>query len=205
MSVDVDVHDLRRTADPATEGDEAPGEGLGELAGTALGDREADGLAHHREQQRHQSRSDVVERDVGVPGVAGQQQSRPVTAEAATTQRRGGGEQGPEQPDAAGGRQPTQATQRVAHRWERRQQRADHVLTDHVPLPAQGEPLLTVARVRCIHEGSGDRAVAVQERPVAVREWVAEHGRRVPPDQAVLLEPEATGSSGTPQPAGRRR
>ena len=51
------------------------------MPGAALGDREADGLPHHAHQQRHQARARRVEGDVGVPGVARQQQPRSLAAE----------------------------------------------------------------------------------------------------------------------------
>ena len=57
----------------AAAGGEAVGQRLGQPAGAALGHREADGLAEHRHQQPHQPRPGRVERDVGVAGVAGQQ------------------------------------------------------------------------------------------------------------------------------------
>ena len=51
----------------------------------------------------------------------------------------------------------------------------------------------------------GHLTVAVQHRPRPVPERVAEHRGRVPPDQAVLLEPEGRQGPATPRPAGRTR
>ena len=54
---------------------------LRELAGPALRHGEPDRLSHHRHQQREQPGAGGVERDVGVPGVAGQQQRGGVATE----------------------------------------------------------------------------------------------------------------------------
>ena len=84
-------------ADLATEGAQPSSQRLGELAGAALGDREADGLAHHAHQQGHQARAGGVEGDVGVAGVAGEQDPRRLAAEAVAAEVGGGGEQRPDE------------------------------------------------------------------------------------------------------------
>ena len=87
--LDVDAERPRRVAaDLAAQRLQPAGQRLGELAGAALGHREADGLAEHRQQHPHQPGAGRVQRDVGVPGVAGEQQPRRVAAEPGPAQRR---------------------------------------------------------------------------------------------------------------------
>ena len=62
---------------------------------------------------------------------------------------------------------------------------------DPVPLGAQVEPRLAVARVLVVHQRGGQVAVAVQERPLSRGQQVPEHGRRVDPLEAVLVQLEA--------------
>ncbi len=61
---------------------------------------------------------------------------------------------------------------------------------DPVPLRAQVHPGAAVTRVQVVEPRRGHVAVAVEQRPRPVGERVAEHRRRVPPGQPVLLEPE---------------
>ena len=63
-------------------------------------------------------------------------------------------------------------------------------LADAVPGVAEPQPGCAVAGLPLVHQGRGHVTVAVQHRPRPVPERVAEHGGRVPPHQAVLLEPE---------------
>ena len=70
--------------------DESVAHGFGQLPGTAFGHRETDGLAKHDQQRAQETRASSIERNVGVQGVSGQEQLRPVTAERVAEQGRGG-------------------------------------------------------------------------------------------------------------------
>ena len=87
----------------ATAGEPA-GQRLGEPAGAALGHREADGLPEHGHQQPHQPGARGVERDVGVPGVSGQEHGGTLTTEPAPTELGGRGQHGPHEAEPAGAR-----------------------------------------------------------------------------------------------------
>ena len=147
-----------------------------------------------RHQQRHQARPGCVERDVRVPGVAGEQQPRTRRRRTARGRaRRPGvsrcGRSRARPPDGAA----RAGTRPAPHRREGAEQGARPAaspMTSHSAhsssqaSPSPGWPA----------SASGGRhlAVPVQQRPAAVGQGVPEHGGGVPPDEPVLLEAERT-------------
>ena len=196
----LDAGHLRRAAHLAAERLEATAQRLGEPAGTALRHGEPDRLAKHGHEHAHESRAGRVQRDVGVTGVARDQRPRCGAAESRTTELAGGGEQHADEVEPAHAAQAREGRRAVAQGRERRQQRLDHLVADAVPLRTQREPRVAVAGVRRVEAGGRDVTVAVEHRPAAVEAGVAEHGGRVAPAQAVVLEPErADGRRGVGQ------
>ena len=189
--VHVDAGDPGRRTDDAAERLGPAGEGPGQLPGTTLGHREAHRLPEHRHQHGHQAGAGGIERDVGVPRVAAEQQAGSAAAEvgAADVGRRR--QQQPDQVETAGRTQVGERLQTRAHGRERGHQPADEVVADRVPPRAELQPGLAVAGVLGVETLRGALAVPVQQSPRTVRGGVPEHRGGVPPPQPVVLETEA--------------
>ena len=188
--LDVDADDLGVAVQLTPTGGEPAGQGLRESARAALGHGEADRLAQHGHQQAHQPGARGVERDVRVAGVARHQDRWRDATEALRTELGGRRQQHAYETQPAHPAQSGEQAERRADRWERRQQRADQLIAHGVPLRAQLQPGVAVARVLGVGEPRGHVSVAMQQRPAAVDERMAEHRRSVPPGQPVLLEPQ---------------
>jgi hypothetical protein len=171
-------------------GDEPPGEGAGQLTGAALGHGVADGLADHGEQPAEHAARRRLGGQVGVQGVAGEQQAAAGAAERLVRHPPDGqqGEAGEvEQLARADGGAELEA---AAHGRERRQQRLDQGRADPLPAVEQAVPGLAVARGELLERGGGVLGPAVEDgrRPVDAR--VGHHRRGVHPAQPVRLEVE---------------
>ena len=204
-AVDLDRDDLGAGVDLRRRGPRAAGPAPAvSMPGAALGDGEADGLAEHRHQQAHQARARCVQRDVGVAGVAGEQQPGRRPRRTGSGRARWPGcsrVRTRSRPPAR--RSPGQATEAVPHRRERREQGADDAGRRSRPTGRRARARPHRRRAGGLQHRGGPVAVAVQQRPVAVGERVAEHRGCVPPGESVLLEVERPDRRATPRPAGR--
>ena len=187
--LDQHAGDAGAGADLAALGHEPVGHGPGEPAGAALGHREADGLAAHRQQQAEQARAGGVHGDVGVQRVAGDQQLARLGGEPLAAHRRRRLQQGADVVQAA---HPGQPGERLASPPLTGGNGVSSASTSAGPMVSQSSyqlpPGLAVAGVVLLQPGDGLLHVAVQHRPGAVGQRVAEHGGRVHPAQAVLLQ-----------------
>ena len=149
-------------------------------------------LPHHRQQPAVGAADRRVDRRVGVRGVAREQQPRPLTREQLLAHPLRRQQQEPGEPERLGRADRPQHRRRTAHRRERREQRPQHRATDGVPLPAQREPRVAVARVFLGQARRRRLPVGQQQRgPLPVRaRRVGEHHRGVRPPQSVRLQVE---------------
>ena len=113
-----DAGDPARAADLAPQGTDPPCQCLRELTGATGGDRKADGLAEHAEQQAHHAGAGAVERNVGMRRVPRNQQSRGVTTEPIAPQLRGRRQQGSHETESTDGAQPGGGSESVPDRRE---------------------------------------------------------------------------------------
>ncbi len=106
----------------------------GEDAGAALRHREADVLAEHGQQPAEHAAAGTVGRDVGVHGVAGEQQAPAVAAEGLLAQPAHGRHREPRQAQGAGGLQGSEQARPGRDRRERGEQCVEDAVAHPLPL-----------------------------------------------------------------------
>ena len=145
---------------------------------------ETDRLAKHDQQRAQETRASSIERNVGVQGVSGQEQLRPVTAERVAEQGRGGGKHVADERQATHSGSLVRALKPGRNGGKRRKQTLDQGRSDDLPLIMYRLPGGAVTGVLGIKEARGDLEVAVQHDPRIVGPRMAEHSRRAWPSAA---------------------
>ena len=140
---------------------EAAEEGGGQLAGSALGHREAVVLADHAQQPSQEAAQRSLGRHVGVEGGAGQQAAAALAAEVLLRPAavRGGSRSGR---SAAGRAAASGEPHPGPHRWKRSQHGVQQWFSHPPPLGVQAAPGVPVARMQ------GIEGPAVSSRSVEI-------------------------------------
>ena len=159
---------------------------LGEPARATARHRETVALSDHGQQQAEDARADGGHGNVGVQGVAGQQQPGLLGAEARRDERRRRLQQRADVVQSADRRQPGERLQPAAHGRERAQQGLDQRRPDALPVAAEPQPRLTVTAMVFVEPGRralrARGAVAPNHRPGAAGR--ARRGRGTTPARA---------------------
>ena len=174
----------------------APLQRRGQLARAPHRHREPVLLAEHRQQPAEGPADRCVDRRVRVRGVAREQQPGTFAREQFLAHPLRRQQEEPGEAQRFGRADRPQQRHRAADRRERREERAQHRVADRVPLPAQLEPRVAVARVLLGQARCRRLPVAEQERG-AFRRRVAGDGR-APPGRAT----RAARAPPDPAPAG---
>ncbi len=164
---------------------------VGEGARTTGGHGEAVRLAEHRHQPAEAAAARGLGGEVGVQGVARQQQSAALAAELLLPQPAHRQHQGAGQPQSARPAQPQRQPGARADRRERGEQGVQQIGSDAFPHGGQLAPGVPVAVGEGVQGGGGVVDVAAQHGAPAVAARVGQYAGRVRPAQPVTLQFQA--------------